>query len=367
MHQAAPGYMHWAKTHPRARFELTGSGVPPAGFEDLGGLGPQGDLEIQGAYGDPDLIEAIAAFRGVAADRVLPVLGASTANFLALACSASSGDPVLIETPVYDPLVRAARFLNLLPVPFARQPDRHHRPDLDAVGRGLAGGAKAVILTNLHNPSGLRCPDEDLQRLAGMTADHGANLIIDEVFLDFAVVNAGQARPGAATRGELGSHVIITDSLTKVYGLGGLRAGWMIAHPHLLPRAGEILDLLNVVNPVVSARLATLAIENAARLAERCRRIYDAGYPVYTSWLASRDDLTAYGNDGALFSWLRLEHGVDADQLAALLAERYETHVVSGSFFGSNQHVRIGFSLPTGELAEALDRVGAALEELHHR
>ena len=364
MSENLPRYLHWAKTHPRARFELTNSGVPAAGVQDIGGLGHWRDLEVQGFYGEPDLIEGIAALRSVAPQRVLPVVGASMANFIALACSASAGDRVLIETPVYDPLVRAARFLNLVPVPFARQPERHHRPDLDAVQRGLAAGARAVMLTDLHNPSGLRCPDDDLERLAVMTADHGANLIIDEVYLDYAVINAGQARPGAAGRGQLGNHVVTTDSLTKVYGLGGLRAGWIIADPEVLGRAGEVLDLLNVVNPVVSARLATQAVRHIAGLARRCRQIYSAGHPVYTSWLASRDDVVGYGNDGALFGWLRLAPGVGADRLTELLAKQYETHVVSGSFFGCQDHIRIGFGLPADTLADGLDRVGTALDEL---
>ncbi len=117
------GFLYWAKTHARARFELTGSGAPSAGLEEIGGFPPSGDLEIRGTYGDPELIEALAAFRGVAPERVLPVCGTSMANFIALACSASANDRVLIETPVYDPLLRAVSFLNLVPVPFDRRPD----------------------------------------------------------------------------------------------------------------------------------------------------------------------------------------------------------------------------------------------------
>jgi len=319
----------------------------------MGGLGRQQDLEIRGAYGDPELIEAIAAFRGVAADRVMPLPGTSMANFIALACSASAGDRVLIESPGYDPLVRAAGFLHLEPMRFERDPARHHAPDLEAVRRGLDAGARAVMMTNLHNPSGLRCPDEELRRLAVLTADHGAKLI-----------NAGQDRPSAAGRGELGSHVITTDSLTKVYGLGGLRAGWMIADPAMLGRAGDVLDVLNVVNPVVSARVATRAIGQMGRLAERCREMYRAGHSVYASWVDSRDDVVGYGHDGALFGWLRLESGVGADRLAALLVERYETLVVPGTYFGSKGHIRIGFGLPGDELSQGLDRVGSALDEL---
>jgi aspartate/methionine/tyrosine aminotransferase len=332
-------------------------------LDDLGPLPELADLEIRGTYGDPDLLQAIARFRGVEPDWVLPVLGASSANFIALATVANHGDQVLVETPVYDPLPRAARFLGLRPTCFPRRPEARHRPDLEAVERGLAGGAKAVLLTDLHNPSGLVCPRTDLEQLAGLAGEYGAHIIVDEVYLDYAHLNVpGRRRRPVAAR--LGGQLITTDSLTKVYGLGGLRAGWIIAHPQIVQRAGYVLDLLNVVNPVVSARLTTCALQGIERLTQRCRDLHSQTYPIYAAWLASRDDLAGYGHDGALFGWVRLPEGVTADSLANLLVTRYETNLVSGTFFGCNRHVRIGFGLAPELLQEGLGRVGDALDHL---
>lgn len=361
MDASTAGYLYWAKTHPLARFELTASGVPAARIDDFDGQPETPDIEIRGAYGDPELIQAIAALRGVAPESVLPVPGASTANFIALSCAAAAGDRVLIERPVYDPLVRVARFLGLRCSFFRRVTEQGFRPDLEAVRRELTEGAKAVVMSNLHNPSGRICPAEDLQELAALTARYDACLIVDEVYLDFATLNGNRKRGGAA---RLGNHVVVTDSLTKVYGLGGLRAGWMIADPGFVRRAGEVLDLLNVVNPVVSARIALRALTRLERLGRRCQESYQAGYPVFASWLAGRGDLAGYGNDGALFGWLRLPAGLRAKELAALLASEYETNIVPGTFFGCDDHVRIGFGLPVDVLSEGLSRVAAALDRL---
>ena len=355
------GYLGWAKTHSRARFELTGSGVPAARLEDFDEAAPALDLEIRGAYGDPELIEAIAGLRGVPPEWVLPLPGASTANFVALACVASAGDRVLIEEPVYEPLMRAVRFLGLRCSFFRRLADRGHRPDLKAVARGLTGGARAVVLTNLHNPSGLICPAEDLGRLGALTAEHSASLVVDEVYLDYATLNCGYSRTSAAA---LGHHVWVTDSLTKVYGLAGLRAGWIIAHPDNVRRARVIVDLLNVVDPVVSTRIATRALAGLERLGRRCRDLYRAGYPICASWLEGRSDLTGYGDNGALFGWLGLPAGVRAGELAGLLAAEYEINIVPGAFFGRDDHVRLGFGLPPAALSEGLSRVGAGIDRL---
>ena len=355
------GYMFWAKTHRRARFELTASGLSTAALEDFDGQSASLELEPAGPYGEPDLIEGIARLRGVEPDTVLPVPGASTANFIALACAANRGERVLIESPAYDPLPRAARFLGLRPVFFERQPGQRYAPDLDAVERGLRNDARAVLLTNLHNPSGLVCPDALLRQLAQLTGKHGAQLIVDEVYLDYARLNSGSNPLRAAG---LGEHVITTDSLTKVYGLGPLRAGWLIAHPRVLERARQVLDLLNVVNPVASARLTRHALDRLDRLAQRCRQAHATCYPTVSSWLATRDDLVDCGHDGALFAWLRLTESVRASHLADLLAVEYDTNLVPGTLFGSDDHVRIGFDLAPQDLTAGLERVGIALDRL---
>ena len=355
--------MHWAKTHPRARFELTVSGVPDARIYEFGGALDATTFDIRGTYGDPDLIQAVARFRDVPPEWVFPAPGASAANLIALASVANRGDRVLVESPVYEPLPLAMNLLGLCPMSFDRRPEARFRPDLDAIERGLAEGAKAVMLTDLHNPSGLACPDNVLGQVAALAARHGAHLIVDEVYLDYARLNVDgwRRRPVATT---LGEHVVTTDSLTKVYGLGGLRAGWIIAHRPVLQRAEQVIDVLHVVNPVVSARIATQALENIHALGERCRRLYDAAYPEFLSWLNSHSDLVAYGNDGAMFSWVGLPDGVAADALVELLATRYETNIVSGTFFGCRDHVRIGFGSDAAMLREGLSRVSQALQDL---
>ncbi len=400
-------YLHWAKTHPRVRYELTSSGVPPASPDDLGEQVAPLTLEVQGTYGDPALIEAISARYNVPGERIVPVPGTSTANFIALATAMrhrtectyhpatapspkrmpdrpERGEPaiadslrlkrpsrrpdddticerVAIETPVYDPLPRAAFFLGFEVIPLLRRPEDAFGITPQTVQDTLDRGACAVFLTNLHNPSGQLLPPDAVRRLAEVCDRSGAMLIVDEVYLDANHLNHNQPRWTAAT---LADNIIVTNSLTKVYGLGGLRVGWLIAPPGPAEQAREIMDLLSVENSAPAAAIAAGAMTQIDRLEDRFRRHYHAGKPVFRKWLDAEPLVRGYPSFGALFECVRLPEGVTPEALNDRLVSTYETQVVPGGFFGSNDHIRVSIVAPPDDLREGLNRVSLALRDL---
>lgn len=351
-------YLQWAKRHRRCRFELTASGMPPPQRSEFDSRAEPTSSTAHAGYGDPVLTKLIAERSGVSADRVLSTCGASTANFIALAAVTDPGDRVLIEQPVYEPLSRVAEFLQLQPVALPRPGESRFAPDLEATAAALRDGLRAVVMSNLHNPSGLLCPDDVMQTLGELCARHGVTLIVDEVYLDFARLNGSGGRSTA----RLGEHVVVTSSLTKVYGLGYLRAGWMIAKAEIIGRARQVMDHIMVDNPGPSEWAAVGALRNLDRLGERTQRVYQQNYPLVRDWLASRDDLISCGNDGAVFEFVRLAGTDDTRPLCELLASEYETQVVPGEFFGAPGHVRIGFAVPSDVLKEGLSRLSKGLD-----
>lgn len=354
-------YLRWAKALPERRYALASSSVPSPEADVFDPRSVEIDLGVTDAYGIDALIEAIAGRYMISPERVLPLPGTSTANFIVLGCLLRRGDRLLLEHPVYEPLVRVADFLELPVTPLRRDSARRFRFDLNALEAELSRGAKAVVISDLHNPSGLRCPDQDLREIARLTASHGAHLIVDEVYRDYAVINRAVPPTTAAA---LGDHVIVTNSLTKVYGLGTLRAGWMLAAPAILERARDLFDHICVVNSAPSQQLAIAAFERIDRLAERTRRIQQAGYAVYCQWLDSRDDVIGHGHDGAVFDFPRIVGLDDTAPLCQMLAREYDTSIVPGALFGAPAHVRISFTLPPDLVAEGLARVSQALDRL---
>lgn len=354
-------YMRWAKIHRKVRYELTDSGIPAPGSHEFDTACQDIDLNIRGAYGDPELISAVAERYHADPDGVVPVPGASSANFIALATVLKHGDTVLIEHPVYEPIDLVAAFLGLRAIPLRRRPSLGFEIPVEDVEVGLRQGARAVVLTNLHNPSGQLMPVETVRQIATSCRGAGATLIVGEIYLDSAHLNGEQPLWTAAN---VAYNVIATSSLTKVYGLGGLRIGWLLTNPELAERARGIMDLLSVNNAAPASMLALRAFSQMNRFEDRFRRIYREGQPVFRRWLAEQSLLTGYPSYGAIFECLRLPEGLSSVRLNELLAAEYDTQVVPGRFFGLDDHIRISLTLQGSELTVALSRVSDAVGRL---
>ena len=353
-------YMYWAKTAPAATYNLAMSGMPHVPPDEYGARPEDLNGGKHHPYGDPRLIEAIAERYGVDPAGVVLLPGTSLANFVALAANLERGATVLVETPVYDCIPRTVEFFGCQTRHVERRAGDRFQPDLQQVEDGLQDGAAAVFLTDLHNPSGLRLTDDTLRELADLTARHGAALIIDEVYRDALHICGGEPLRTAAS---LAPHVTTTNSLTKVYGLGRLRAGWLIAEPQVAERARNAGDCLMVVNPSPTMNLAVRAFANVARLEERSRNIHARGWAVVRDWLAGHPDITCPGNEGTIFVWLNLSERIDARRLVERLVEKYDTLVVPGHFFGCPHHVRLGFGREPELVREGLDRLDKALAD----
>jgi hypothetical protein len=238
-------YMEWAKTRSKARFNLATSGLVHYPMSELGAR-PE-DIELSGPsfYGYAPLQEALARKTGVASDCIVAAVGTSLANHLAMASLLEPGDEVLIEQPTYDPLLAVAGYLGAHIRRFPRRREKGFAVDLLEVERNLTPHTRLIIITNLHNPSSAPVEESALKQVGEMARRIGARVLVDEVYLEVVSVQA----PHLAVRSafHLGSEFIVTGSLTKAYGLSGLRCGWILADPELTRRIWRINDLFGVI------------------------------------------------------------------------------------------------------------------------
>ncbi len=354
---AVTPYLAWAKLHSQARFNLAVSGVAdypltglPVRIEDLeiGGSGP---------YGHKPLMERLAAKAGVPEECVVYTIGASMANFVALTALVRPGDEVLVERPTYDPLLAILAHLGAKVGRFERRPEKGFRLGLGELERRLTPETRLVVLCNLHNPSGVLTDDATLCQAGEMAAKVGARVLVDEVYLETLF-----DQPWRSSF-HLGSNFVVTSSLTKAYGLSGIRCGWILAQPELVHRMWQVVDF-TYGGPVHPAELlAVIVLDNLHLVRDRARALLDTNRALVNQLLKEHPELDCEPSRFGTTVFPRLKTS-RADELVSTLRERFETSVVPGEFFEYPQHFRIGFCGTTETVRGGLERLDAALKSL---
>jgi len=348
-------YMAFAKLETAAKYNLASSGVADRALGDLGIS--LADLELHGAnaYGWPPLVEAIAARFAVPTACVVTAAGTSFANHLALAALVAPGDEVLVEEPTYELLLSTLGYLQAKVRVFQRRPEAAWRLDPDEVAARLTPNTRLVVLTNLHNPSSALADEATIQAIALAAAKVGAKVLIDEVYLEL-MFRDGRAR--TAFRPD--ANIVVTSSLTKAYGLSGLRCGWILAPAEAAQRMWRLNDLFAVKPPHIAERLSVIAFDRLGPLRARANATLDENRAAYREFLGEHPGLDQVVFDQGTTVFPRLRVG-DGDAFLELLKARFETTVVPGRFFGRPEHIRVGLGGDPALTRTGLERVAEAL------
>ncbi len=353
----ASQYMNWAKTRSRARFNLATSGLDKLELNDLNVS--LNDLELTGTdgYGYQPLLEAIAKRLNVHMDSIVTATGTSLANHLAMAAIINPGDEILIEQPSYEPLLALARYLGANIRRFRRRFEDGFAVLPGEIEKNISPNTRLIVITNHHNPSGVLSGEKTLREVGELALRVNARVLVDEVYLE----SMFDRRP--ATTLHLGPQFIATSSLTKAFGLSGLRCGWIVAEPELAREIWLLNDLFGVNAAHPAERLSVCAFEQLDRISANAGARLETNRALLNEFLDTRDDLETVrtGSGTIMFPRVRQE---SSESLCRLLNEKYETSVVPGSFFEMPAHFRIGLGGSTEVLVEGLKRLGKALNEL---
>ena len=351
-------YMHWAKTQSRARFNLATSGVAPFPLRDLPVT--LEELEINGddSYGYAPLQQAIAAHHGVDPECVVESAGTSMANHLAMAAIIEPGDEVLIERPAYGPILDVAEYLQANVKRFRRTEENGWAIDPAEIRRCVTPKTRLIVITNLHNPTSAFTPESVLREIGDIARSVGAFVLVDEVYLDAVYEETPR------TAFHLGPEFVVTSSLTKVYGVSGLRCGWILAQPDLAWKMRRLNDLYSAT-PVFPGQILSLAaFRHLNLLRETARRILEADRNLLRDFLAQQSTISAVWTDWGTTSFLRLSRdcGSNGDVFLERLQSKFDTSAVPGRFFELPDHFRIGMGVNTEMFAEGLNRISRALK-----
>jgi aspartate/methionine/tyrosine aminotransferase len=347
--------MLWAKTQSRAKFNLATSGVASFPLGELPVTIDQLEINGDSAYGYAPLQHAIAKKCGVDPDWVVAAAGTSMANHLAMATLIDQGDEVLLEQPTYELLTSTLLYLGAKVKRFSRSEQSGYALDPAEVRRAITPKTKLIVLTNLHNPSSVLASESALRDVGDLARSVGAHVLVDEVYLD--AVYAKTPKPSI----HLGSEFVVTTSLTKVYGLSGLRCGWILAQPDLARAMWRLSDLFASIPAHPAELLSVIALENLDQICQHARKVVEADRVLLAEFLADQKGVSAPHTEFGTTAVLRLTEG-DVEQFLAQLRTEQATSAVPGRFFELPHHFRIGMGVDTEMFREGLQRIGQTLD-----
>src|SRR5262249_23607671 len=258
------------------------------------------------------------------------------------------GDEVLVEQPTYDPLLAVARYLGLEIKRFQRRPEQNFCVDLADLERNLSPRTRVIALCNLHNPSGALIPDSTMREIAALARKSGTYVLVDEVYREMLFEE--QPQTAFLTDPE---RVLVTSSLTKAYGLSGLRCGWILAPKDLAERMWRLHDIHCGTYAYPAEALSVIAFNKLPEIAARMKSTLEANRALLLEFLHKRDDLECFWPEYGTIVFPRLKSG-NVDALCDFLRSEVETSVVPGRFFECADRFRIGVGLTTESVRDSL-------------
>ena len=352
------GLLHWFEESAEGFIHISHSEMLGFRFSEFGKPFPDLDLGEATPRGTLRLRSLIGAHHRAWPDNVLVCNGASEANFLVHAALLEAENHVLAEVPLYPPLAEMPAGFAASVTRVPRLPGEGWRLDLDALERAITAKTKLVVLTNLNNPTAAALTESDLRRLADLAEAHRFHVHVDETFRELAF---DDAPPSAA---QFGERFVVTSTVTKVYGLGGLRLGWVVASPDVAARIKGVKDYTSVCPSGVSEELAAWALERKDAFLARAQAILEPNRRVVRAWLERNPEVHGVLPPGGNLCFPKLP--VDVDALANRLRERYKVVIAPGRFFGMPEHFRLGLGGRTVDLEKGLASLDVAMKTLLH-
>ncbi len=339
---------------------LTESGVHPCTIEEIL---PQEEaralLRLPLGYGwtdgRPDLRLAIASwYPGAKPSNVLVTNGSSEATMITLMALVDPGDKVLFAVPNFMQVDGLGRALDMDVQRLPLMADQGWQVDPDALRQAIAGGVKLISVTNPGNPTGAVLSRRSREALIAAARETGAWLLVDEIY-------RGGEIDGAETETFYGEYprVIVTSSLSKSFACPGLRLGWITGPEEVIEEAAKRQDYTTIGSGVLSQILGASVMEakNRDRILARGRALLRENADIVGRWVEGRSRWSWERPAAGGMAFLRYDFDMSSEKLSEELRQEESVFVVAGSWFGIENHIRVGIGVKTEHLMEGLNRL----------
>src|SRR5581483_1221582 len=311
------------------------------------------------SYGASGLRRAIAQkWRNGDSESVLVTHGSSEAMFLIMSTLLRPGDEVIVMTPCYQPLITIPESLGCCVKPWVLQPEQQFIPDVEALKRLLTPSTSMVIVNVPNNPTGATLTVEQQKSLVDAVAKSGAYLLWDTAFTELSYDTPPLADPGPVY-----DRTITLGTLTKTYGLGGLRVGWCLAAPAILEHCVQLRDYITLnLSPLIEY-IAQKVVEDIDLIC--AIRLEQARFNrnILAQWVEEHKEFVSWRcPQGGVSAFIKFKNMANTSSFCTYLASNDGVFLLPGQCFGHPSYVRLGFGGPTLDLQEGLSRLSRNLK-----
>ena len=349
----------------QVEINLTESGVHPMRLEELIGDDPdllQSLLETEINYphvnGIPALRENIAAmYDGAGVENVLVTVGAAEANNIIMQTLMEPGDEFLTQTPTYKQVWGIAQNRRHTVNAFPMLPEAGWALDVDDLNARVTARTRIIAVVNPNNPTGYIMTPEEMDAVVAAADSVGAWILADEVY------RGAERLQQEDTPSFFGRYdkVLAVGSMSKAYGLPGLRVGWVVGPPQAIDDIWRRHEYTAITASMLGNILAAHALspEVRPRIRDRARNYIRNGFKTMESWMATQDGLFEYTPPQAsAVSFIRYNLAINSTELMERLIKEESVFVGAGDSFGMDGHIRVAF----GQEKAVLDRAFAGIE-----
>jgi capreomycidine synthase len=312
------------------------------------------DSETLGGRG---LRQAIAGHLAAGrVDSVMVTHGSTDANHLCMTSLLAAGDEVVVLDPCYQQLYGIAAAMGCTLKRWPLRFERGYRPDLDELDALLTPKVKMLVVNFPHNPTGASISRAEQQRLIAAVARIGAYLVWDGAFAEITYDEPPLPEPLQYPL------ALSMGTMSKAYGLPGLRVGWCLAAPEILEQLVRVRDYTTLhLSPLVEF-VAQRVMENAALIVGRRLQQARANREIVAAWMSDQDGrLDWVPPRGGVSAFVRFVERIDVDAFCHRLASEAGVLLVPGSCFHASAHARLGFGCSAATLREGLARTASLL------
>lgn len=320
-----------------------------------------GDLDLRYGYhtGSPELRQLISeSYKGISPEQIAVTTGSSESNFALIAALVRDSDHMIVEHPNYPSLYEVPRSLersyDLFPLSF----EEGFVPNVTRLASLVKPNTRLITLTHPNNPTGSVIKENQLLEIARLAERNDAYLLHDETYRELSF---DKPPPPAAV---LSDHAISMTTMSKAYGLPGIRIGWVAGPRHIVEAVRKVREQITICNNSIGEAIACAVLKEKDTILRRMQDIVKQNFQTLRGWMNAQQVLEWVEPKGGVVAFPRLKHGQTTEDLCRLLVAKYRTFTIPGYCFEMKQHMRVGFGGEAPELKAGLERIEKAMRDL---